>query len=339
MKSVSIIIPNWNGADLLCAYLPSVVTAAKKFGEKAEVIVVDDASTDASVTLLQEKFPDIKPVVHHRNKGFGKACWSGAQSAKHPVLIFLNSDVEVDPDFIDPLAICFDDETVFAASPLIFDERGKLSDVTISIPYFRRGKIRYKSFSPQPLLNHASSLPSPWYTLFPSGGAFAVDRVRFLELEGFDDLFNPFYYEDTDLGFRAWRRGWKCIVVPESRVTHYHQGAIASSFKKFSVSAIRKRNRLFYLWKNLTSDRLLRNHLLFQVLRLCYRPFCFDAMIVIATCLAIPGFRKAMSRRSMEQVYIVNSEEEIFQIINSAFSTNRLAIEAASSSGFSPAIK
>ena len=339
MKSVSIIIPNWNGAGLLNAYLPSVVSATKKFGEKAEVIVVDDASTDASVSLLQEKFPSVKPVVHHQNKGFGKACWSGAQSAKHPVLIFLNSDVEVDRDFIDPLADCFDDDTVFAASPLIFNEHGKLSDVTISIPYFRRGKIRYKSFSPQLLLNHASSLPSPWYTLFPSGGAFAVDRVRFLELEGFDDLFNPFYYEDTDLGFRSWRRGWKCIVVPESRVTHYHQGAIASSFKKFRVSAIRKRNRLFYLWKNLTSARLLRKHLLFQVLRLCYRPFCFDAMIVIATCLAIPGFRKAMSRRSMEQVYIVNSEEEIFQIINSAFSTNRLAIEAASSSGFSPVIK
>jgi GT2 family glycosyltransferase len=339
MKSVSIIIPNWNGADLLCAYLPSVLAATKKFGEKAEVIVVDDASTDASVNLLQEKFPSVKQVVHYQNKGFGKACWSGVQAAEHPVLIFLNSDVEVGPDFIDPLANSFDDETVFAASPLIFDERGKLSDVTISIPYFRRGKIRYKSFSPQQLLNHVSLLPNPWYTLFPSGCAFAVDRARFLELEGFDDLFNPFYYEDTDLGFRAWRRGLKCIVVPESRVIHYHQGTIASSFKKFRVSAIRKRNRLFYLWKNLTSARLLRNHLLFQLLRFCYRPFCLDGMIVIATFLAIPGFRKAMRRRRLEQAYIVNSEEEIFQIINSAFSTNRLAIETASSSGFTPVIE
>jgi len=253
MKSVSIIIPNWNGADLLHANLPSVLAAKKNFGGKAEVIVVDDGSTDASVTLLQEKFSSVKLVIHHQNEGFGKACWSGAQTAENPVLIFLNSDVEVNPDFILPLANCFDDETIFAASPLIFDERGQLSDVTISIPYFRRGKIRYKSFSPRQLLNHTPQLPNPWYTLFPSGGAFAVDRARFLALKGFDDLFNPFYYEDTDLGFRAWRRGWKCIVVPESRVIHYHQGTIASSYKKFKVSAIRKRNRLFYLWKNLTS--------------------------------------------------------------------------------------
>ena len=315
MKSVSIIIPNWNGADLLQAYLPSVLAAKEKFGGKTEVIVVDDASTDESVTLLQERFPSIKRVLHPHNKGFGKACWSGAQVAEHPVLIFLNSDVEVNADFIDPLVNCFNDEVVFAASPLIFDEGGELSDATISIPYFRRGKIRYKSFPPRLLLNNSTLLPKPWYTLFPIGGAFAVDRARFMALLGFDDLFNPFYYEDTDLGFRAWRRGWRCIVVPESRVIHYHQGTIARSFKNFKVSAIRKRNRLFYLWKNLTSGRLLRIHLLFQLLRLCYRPLFFDGMTVIATILAVPGFRKAMRRRRQEQKSIVNSEEKIFQII------------------------
>lgn len=328
MKAVSIIIPNWNGADLLRVYLPSVLEAKKKYRGKVEVMVVDDASTDSSVRLLQEEFPDIKIVVHKHNRGFGKACWSGAQAARSPILILLNSDVKVAPDFIGPLVECLQDPTVFAASPLIFNDRGELSNVTISIPYFRRGKIRYRSFAPQQLLNDPAPLPNPWYTLFPIGAAFAVNRARFIEMQGFDDLFYPFYYEDTDLGFRAWRRGWKCIVVPEARVTHYHTGTIARSFKQLKVSAIRKRNRLLYLWKNLTSTRLLRQHILFQLLRVCYRPFCLDGMTLVATVLSIPGFSQAMRRRREEQNCIVNSEEKIFQIIRSANQDNQQAIES-----------
>jgi GT2 family glycosyltransferase len=329
MKSVSIIIPNWNGADLLRAYLPSVLEAQEKYRGKVEVIVVDDASTDSSVKILQEEFPGVNAVAHEYNRGFGQACWSGAKAAQYPVLVFLNSDVKVTADFINPLVECLSDSTVFAASPLIFNGKDNLSNVTISIPYFRRGKIRYKSFPPENLLNDVSPLPNPWYTLFPIGAAFAVDRARFLELQGFDDLFIPFYYEDTDLGFRAWRRGWKCIVVPQARVTHYHTGTIGRSFKQFKVSAIRKRNRLLYLWKNLTTARLLRQHLIFQLFRICYRPFCLDWMILVATLLAIPGFRAAMRRRREEQKYIVNSEEKIFQIISSANQANRRVIESS----------
>lgn len=328
MKPVSIIIPNWNGADLLRAYLPAVLEAKKQYRGKVEVVVVDDASTDASVNLLQEEFPDIKIVAHQHNQGFGKACWSGAQAAQSPILILLNSDVKVASDFIGPLADCLKDPTVFSASPLIFNDRQELSNVTISIPYFRRGKIRYRAFAPQLLFNDPAPLPHPWYTLFPIGAAFAVNRARFIEMQGFDDMFHPFYYEDTDLGFRAWRRGWKCIVVPQSRVTHYHTGTIGRSFKQLKVRAIRKRNRLFYLWKNLTSTRLLRQHLLFQLLRVCYRPFCLDGMTLVATVLAVPGFSQAMRRRREEQNWIVNSEEKIFQIIRSASQDNRRTIES-----------
>jgi GT2 family glycosyltransferase len=234
----------------------------------------------------------------------------------------------VAPDFVKPLVDCLQDPTVFAASPLIFNDQGELSNVTICIPYFRRGKIRYRSFAPQQLLNLPAPLPNPWYTLFPIGGAFGVNRARFIELQGFDDLFHPFYYEDTDLGFRAWRRNWKCIVVPESMVTHYHTGTIRRSFKRLKVRAIRKRNRLFYLWKNLTTVRLLWEHFIFQLLRICYRPFRFDWMPLVATILAVPGFRAAMRKRRQEQKCIVNSEEDIFRIINSANQANRRVIES-----------
>lgn len=329
MKSVSLIIPNWNGADLLRAYLPSVIAAQKNYQGYGEVIVVDDASTDDSVTALQREFPNVSLVLHKQNKGFGKACWSGALAANNPVLIFLNSDVKVEPNFIAPLTCCFEDPTVFSASPLIFNEDGTLSDVTISVPYFRRGKIRYRPFPVELLLQNKTELPSSWYTLFPVGAAFAVDRTRFLNLQGFDDLFYPFYYEDTDLGFRAWRRGWKCEVVPESRVVHFHFGTIARSFKPFKVRALRKRNRLFFLWKNLTSPKLFVEHILYQGLRLCYRSLVLDGTIHLATILAIPGFFKTIRRRRAENLFAVCSEEEIFQTIAAAWTKNRQVLETA----------
>ena len=328
MKAVSIIIPNWNGEDLLQAYLPSVLAAKANYQGRTEIIVVDDASTDSSIRMLQHNFADVKRVVHERNQGFGRACWSGARAAAHPVLIFLNSDVEVKSDFIAPLAGSFENPAIFAASPLIFNEDGSLSNVTISIPYFRRGKLRYRSFSPQLLLNHGLPLPNPWYTLFPLGGAFAVDRQRFIALQGFDELFHPFYYEDTDLGFCAWRRGWQCIVVDGSRVTHLHRGTIARSIQQFKVRSIRKRNRLLFLWKNLTSAGMLWQHIFFQLMRLCYRPLRLDFMNHVATIMAIPSFCKAMHRRRAERAAAVCSEAEIFEFISAANQRNRRALES-----------
>jgi hypothetical protein len=107
-------------------------------------------------------------------------------------------------------------------------------------------------------LNNTSLFPNPCYALFPLGGSFAVDRKRFIELQGLDDLFAPFYYENTNLGFCAWPRGRKCIVVPESCVTHFHEGTIAPSVNRFRIKVIRKGNRLLCLWKNLTSPELLK---------------------------------------------------------------------------------
>ena len=325
---VSLIIPNWNGADLLRAYLPSVMAAREEYPGPVEVMVVDDASTDDSVGLIQNEFPAVKFVAHEINQGFGKACWSGALAASHPTMIFLNSDVQVDPAFIAPLVRCFNDPAVFAASPLIFNEGGQLDGGTIRIPYLRRGKIRFRSFPVELLLEDARALPNSWYTLFPVGAAFAVDRSRFLELQGFDDLFIPFYYEDTDLGLRAWRRGWKCVLVPSSRVTHIHEGTILRSFNKFKVNALRKRNRLFFMWKNLTSTNLFWQHFLYHCLRLCYRPFALDGMVHVATIIAIPGLFRAAARRRLERKIRVYSEEQIFEIIDAACAENRRALQA-----------
>ena len=81
-------------------------------------------------------------------------------------------------------------------------------------------------------------LSVPSIRVFTGGGSSAFDRRKFLELGGFDHLYRPFYYEDTDLGFMAWKRGWKVLYEPGSIVFHEHRGTIG---KKFSPESSRGR--------------------------------------------------------------------------------------------------
>src|SRR4029450_3058772 len=96
MRNVSIVIPNWNGADLLATTLPAALAAASAHPGRAEVIVVDDGSTDESRDVVKAH-GGVVLVEHDRNLGFGAACLSGATSARHEIVFLLNSDSPPDP--------------------------------------------------------------------------------------------------------------------------------------------------------------------------------------------------------------------------------------------------
>ena len=93
---VSVIIPNYNGQKLLADNLPHVLKACPN----CEIIVVDDASTDNSVSFLNSKFPQIKIIQNKSNMRFAKTCNFGAQKAEGDILVFLNSDVRPEKDFL-----------------------------------------------------------------------------------------------------------------------------------------------------------------------------------------------------------------------------------------------
>ncbi len=91
--------------------------------------------------------------------------------------------------------------------------------------------------------------------LFPcfygGGGSCAFDRRKFFELGGFDELLAPFYLEDTDLGFLAWKRGWKVLYQPASVVHHEHRGTIGKRFSAEYIESILRKNFLLFCWKNI----------------------------------------------------------------------------------------
>ena len=94
-------IPNWNGRDLLERYLPSIVEALAGNPDN-EIIVVDNGSSDASVAMMQERFPSVRVLALDRNLGFGGGSNAGFRAAKNDIVVLLNSDMRVQPDFLAP---------------------------------------------------------------------------------------------------------------------------------------------------------------------------------------------------------------------------------------------
>ncbi|MFL6450189.1 MAG: glycosyltransferase [Bryobacteraceae bacterium] len=254
-QNASIVIPNWNGLELLRANLPSVVRAASK-APGTELLVVDNASTDGSVEFIKAEYPDVNVLQLEENEGFAGACNRGSRVIKNDIVVFLNNDMRVEDNFLPTLLANFSDPQLFAASSQIFfADKAKLREETgLTEVWWDKGSL-HVSHRNDPLIQTA------YPCAYPGGGSSAFDRAKFLELGGFDSLFHPFYYEDTDLGFRAWKRGWKVLYEPRSIVHHEHRGTIGKKFSPQYIDTIVRSNSLLYCWKNIHSWSLLSGHL------------------------------------------------------------------------------
>ncbi len=244
-QAVSIVIPNWNGKDLLEKYLPSVVASIEPHAG-SEVLVVDNGSADGSAEFVRAKFPQVRLLAVPKNLGFGGGSNEGFRAAKNDIVVLLNSDMRVDPGFIAPLLEGFTDEKVFAVSCQIFmSDKTKLREETgLTQAWWLQGGLRVRH-----------RIDDQVTGLFPcfygGGGSCAFDKRKFFELGGFDPLLAPFYLEDTDLGYLAWKRGWKVLYQPKSIVYHEHRGTIGKKFSNEYIQGVLKKNFLLFTWKNI----------------------------------------------------------------------------------------
>jgi GT2 family glycosyltransferase len=256
-KSGSIVIPNWNGRDLLKKYLPSVLAAADRC-PGSEVIVVDNGSTDGSAQYVLENHPKVRLIALPENLGFGGGSNEGFEHAKRDIVVLLNSDMRVEPDFLRPLLDGFADENTFAVScQIFFSDPTKLREETgLTEGWWQQGSLRVRHRTEE-------SVRDPYPCFYGGGGSCAFDRRKFLELGGFDKLLAPFYLEDTDLGYMAWKRGWKVLYQPLSVVYHEHRGTIGKRFTNTYIQSILKKNFALFVWKNIHEWPKLWSHFFF----------------------------------------------------------------------------
>jgi GT2 family glycosyltransferase len=249
--NLSIIIPNFNGEDLLKRNIPKLLNELEGYKNgKLEVIVVDDGSTDNSIEVIS-KFPQIKLYKNSRNLGFSVAVNNGASHATGDILILINTDVYPDKGFLSPLLENFKDEEVFAVGCM--DKSVEGENVVLrgrGVGSWNRG-----------FLDHKKGEVDSKDTLWVSGGSGAFRKSIWDKLGGLDPLFTPFYWEDIDLSYRALKSGYKLVFEPKSVVWHEHEkGVIKKKFSPFQVKAIAFRNMFYFTWTNLTDKNLIIAH-------------------------------------------------------------------------------
>ncbi|GIX38386.1 MAG: hypothetical protein KatS3mg127_1625 [Silanimonas sp.] len=245
----SIVIPVHGKLDYTLACLRSLIAAG--LGDEAEVIVVDDASPDASGEVL----PRIPGLRYHRNRenlGFVGSCNAGAALARGDYLVFLNNDTTVRPGWLTALLATFEQhpDTGLAGALLVYPD-GRLQE-SGGIVFSDGSGWNYGRFEdPQ----------HPAYTFvreadYCSGAAIALPRTLFERLGGFDERYAPAYYEDTDLAMKVREAGLKVRVQPAAVVVH-HEGVTAGTDTASGVKAYQVRNQQRFLerWREVLQRR------------------------------------------------------------------------------------
>lgn len=211
---VSIIVPVFNQFALTYHCIASCILAANDI--PFELIVVDDCSTDATITL-QDKVANFKVLRNASNLGFVRSCNRGAAEAKGDYIVFLNNDTEVTTGWMDELVQVFSDfDNVGAVGSKLIYPDGVLQDA---------GGVVWDNGLPWNAGNGGSSNdPQYNYTRdvdYLTGAALMVSRDAWTKAGGFDERYVPAYYEDTDLAFKLRDLGYRTIYCPLSTVIHF----------------------------------------------------------------------------------------------------------------------
>ena len=265
MRSVSVVIPTFTGRSLLEKNLPPLLRVLAEHPEHTEVIIVDDASADDTVDFLGRHYPQIVLLANDSNRGFAETVNRGFSAARHEIVLALNNDILVGPDLLERSLRWFDDPAVFSVTPNMIDPaRGESQSLT----RVEAGVCWYKSRNLQ--LHDLPTVEGEIPIFFGSGGASFYDRQKLLELGGFDLIYHPFYVEDLDLSYRAWKSGWKCLFEPSVTVYHETSSTILNLHRKRAVKFIGDRNRTLFLWLNITDPLLIARYFLCLPISLLY---------------------------------------------------------------------
>ncbi|CAM4309686.1 Glycosyltransferase, GT2 family [Pedobacter westerhofensis] len=248
-RSISVIIPNYNGRELLALYLPSVINALTIADIPYELIVVDDCSKDDSVKFIQTAYPEVILIANRKNSGFSFTCNQGIKIAKMELTLLLNSDVQLSPDYFTAQWKYFDHNDTFGVMGRIMSRDGRRIEDAARILFYKGCRLKANQFY------YSNDKDARSYTAYLSGANALVNTRKLKELEGFDEIFSPFTSEDSDLSTRAWLLGWKCYYEHSSVCYHQVSGSIRKNMNTNFVKTIYFRNRFIFHRIHLTGFR------------------------------------------------------------------------------------
>ena len=255
-KEVAVLVLNWNGRTLLQQFLPSWLAHTPDY---ADLIIVDNGSTDDSVSFLQEHYRDVHLLAFEENLGFAGGYNRAIEELDYQTVILLNSDVELTSGWLDqPMQLLNSSPEIAAVQPTLraqrspkdFEYAGAAGGFIDRLGYpFCRGRI-FDTIE-EDRGQYAESVDLFW----ASGACLIIRRAVYREVGGLDTLFFA-HQEEIDLCWRLNARGWRIVSAPQSIV--YHVGGASLSADSPRKVFLNFRNNLLMIYKNLPAPTLYR---------------------------------------------------------------------------------
>jgi len=252
--NVAVVILNWNGKKLLEQFLPSIISCSEK---EATIYLADNASTDDSVSLVQNKFPSIKIIQNKTNGGYAKGYNDAVKNLTEDLFVLLNNDVAVSPNWLTPIVSEFKkDDNLVAAQPKILDYHNKSYFEyagagggyidQLGYPYCR-GRIF------NTLEKDKGQYDDTTTVFWATGACLFVRKTAYNEVDGLDEEFFA-HQEEIDLCWRLQSQGGTIKYIGKSTV--YHLGGATLSSYSSKKTFYNFRNSLLMLIKNVSSSKV-----------------------------------------------------------------------------------
>ena len=253
MKSIAVVILNWNGEKLLGQFLPSVTA----YSPQATIYVADNASTDGSIAFVEKNYPDVKIIRNAGNYGFAKGYNEALKEVEEEIYALVNSDVEVTEGWLDPIIELFEkDPETAIIQPKILDHKNKTHFEyagaaggfldKYGFP-FCRGRII------ETVEEDKGQYDDETEIFWASGACMFIRKSVYRELGGFDEDFFA-HQEEIDLCWRAFNKNYKARFCYSSVI--YHVGGATLNNSSPKKTFLNFRNSLWMMVKNLPAGKL-----------------------------------------------------------------------------------
>jgi GT2 family glycosyltransferase len=295
------VVLNYNGHHLLQENLYSVVSAAQKVEGGCDVIVLDNLSTDGSVEFVKKNYPGVIVEVAPSNRilfSYNELC----QRIRHKYVVLLNNDIRVRDDSFSVLLPHCAAPDVFAVSAVLLDAEGTTITRSRTLGESHRGLFRTT------FLKANEVVP----TMDAGGGCAVFDREKLVALGGFDELYWPFYCEDTDLSYVAWKRGFRVLLEPRSIMYHRHAATIKHTPQNITVC---NRNVHLFFWKNITDPLLIARHIVWLACLIPWRAMGGDWPYLRGVGTALRKLPQALKRRREMKPLWTRTDAEVWALV------------------------